>query len=76
MTKAYLVAVAYHDDLINSPRATAAIIFTEIADHSTLLQQMLPFIKDVGLYDMQSAELQDDVLIALAKHAKERGLIA
>ena len=71
----YLVAVAYHDDLTNSPRATAAIIFSEVGDHTTLLQNMLPLMTDVGLYDMQAAELQDDVLVALAKHAKDRGLI-
>jgi hypothetical protein len=74
--KAYLVAVAYYDELTNSPVATSAIIISPTSDHSTLLQQMLPIIAaNVNLYDVQIAELQTDVLIALAKHTKEKGLI-
>ena len=63
--KAYLVAVAYHDDLTNSPHATAAIIISETNDRSALLQ--LPILENVGLYELQ--------VVALANHAKERGLI-
>ena len=71
---AYLVSIAFKNNI--STHSSAAIVFSESGDHALIARQMLPLIhSNYTLLDMQIAELQPEVLTALANLAKEKGLV-
>ena len=74
MNYAFLSSVAFMNG--SQVESSAAIIVCQDTNLAKVKQQMLALVQpEHNIVDIQVGELQDEVLIALANIAKEKGLV-